>query len=158
VILTQDGTYRLYPLTPASTNLDSSYTQHSLGSEVASDSGGVLQAKIHEDGMVVLLGNLQFIEVKGWAKTSSGESSSKNSTTASGSGSTGRGKVVPMAQVQLDGVPECWCVIPSNVSSSRGTEVLICNGQTILRLDEIEVQDQVSLSTIYILACLTRLS
>ncbi|GAA5914776.1 tethering complex subunit VPS16 [Sporobolomyces salmoneus] len=140
VILTQDGTYRLYPLTPTSTGLDSSYTQHSLGSEVATDLGGVMQAKINEEGMVVMLGNFQFVEVKGWAKTSSTGDESKSTSTRGSS--TGKGKVVPLAQVQLEGVPDCWCVIPSSVSSSRGTEVLIGTGQMILRLDEIEVQDQ----------------
>ncbi|GAA5970464.1 hypothetical protein JCM3765_007628 [Sporobolomyces pararoseus] len=142
VILTQDGTYRLYPLTPTSTGLDSSYTQHSLGSEVAQELGGVLQAKIYEDGMVALLGNLQFVEVKGWAKTSSSNDDGSKSSSSTGNAGSGKGKVVPLAQTQLEAVPECWCVIPSNVSSSRGTEVLIATGQTILRLDEIEVQDQ----------------
>ncbi|GAA5885073.1 hypothetical protein JCM16303_006391 [Sporobolomyces ruberrimus] len=147
VILTQDGTYRLYPLTPTSTNLEPTYTQHSLGSEISTDLGGVLQAKIQEDGMVVLLGNLQFVEVRGWAKTSSNADENKNgSGSGSGSGAGGggssKGRVVPLAQVQLEGPPDCWCVIPSNVSSSRGTEVLIATGQTVLRLDEIEVQDQ----------------
>lgn len=100
--------------------------------------------------MVVLLGNLQFVEVRGWAKTSSNADENKNgSGSGSGSGAGGggssKGRVVPLAQVQLEGPPDCWCVIPSNVSSSRGTEVLIATGQTVLRLDEIEVQDQVSM-------------
>lgn len=144
MILTQDGTYRLYPLTPISIGLDSSYTQHSLGSEVAQECGGVLQAKVYEDGLVALLGNLQFVEVKGWAKTSSSGDDGNRLSSSTGNAGSGKGKVVPLAQVQLEAVPDCWCVIPSSVSSSRGTEVLIATGQTILRLDEIEVQDQVS--------------
>ncbi|GAA5928869.1 tethering complex subunit VPS16 [Sporobolomyces koalae] len=136
VILTHDGTYRLYPLTPTSTGLESSYTQHSLGQD-AIDVGGVLQAKIYEDGMVVLLANLQFVEVRGWAKVSTTAEQGTAQTTTSG-----KGRVVPLAAVQLDSPPDCWCVIPANVSSCRGTEVLIAVGQTILRMDEIEVQEQ----------------
>ncbi|GAA6015045.1 hypothetical protein JCM11491_001639 [Sporobolomyces phaffii] len=138
VILTQDGTFRLYPLTPSATGLDSSYTQHSvLSSDSEAGDTSVLQAKIYGDGMVVLTQDLEFLEVKGWSRTST------SGDDTGGGGSSGKGRVVRLAPVpQLTTVPECWCVVPSSVTSSRGTEVLISTGQTILRLDEIEVQDQ----------------
>ena len=127
-MLTQDGTYRLYSLSTGAT--PPAYSQHSLGTD-ALDSG-VLDARIYEDGMVVLLNSLTFLEVRGWQR----------STDDSSPG----GKVVPLAQAGLVEPPSCWCVIPPELSYTRGVEVLIGTGQTILRLDEIDVQDQVCFS------------
>lgn len=81
--------------------------------------------------MVILTNQFQFIEIKNWS-------------------TKGSGKVVELARVELDRVPNCWCVVPGSVSSSRGTEVLISTDKTILRLDEIEVVDQVSLPSLSI--------
>lgn len=125
VVLTQDGTYRLYTLSTGAT--PPAYTQHSLGAEA--QEAGVLEAKIYEEGMVVLLGSLSFVEVKGWQRTVE-------------TGGTG-GKVTPLASAGLNEPPSCWCVIPPELSQTRGVEVLIGSGATVLRLDEIEVQDQV---------------
>lgn len=102
------------------------YTQHTLGSDAAE--AGVLEAKIYEDGMVALLGNLQFVQVKAWQKVE---------------GSLG-GKVNPLANPGLTEPPNCWCVIEPELSNTRAVEVLIGTGSTVLRLDEIDVQDQVS--------------
>ncbi|KAM0749316.1 vacuolar protein sorting-associated protein 16 [Meredithblackwellia eburnea MCA 4105] len=124
VILTQDGTYRLYQLSTGS--LTPVYTQHSLGSDA--QQAGVIEAKIYEHGMVVLLGNLNFVEVKGWEKTTE-------------DGSIG-GKVVQLASAGLTEPPSSWCVIAPELSNTRGVEVLIGSGKTVLRLDEIDVQDQ----------------
>lgn len=124
VVLLQDGTYRLYPL---STATPPPYTQHSLGPDAAD--AGVVDAHIFEEGMVVLLGSLQFIEVKGWERE----------------GAVG-GRVTGLANAGLEDRPSCWCVIRPEVSSSRGVEVVICTGKTVLRLDEIECVDQVSAS------------
>ncbi|KAL8276676.1 hypothetical protein RQP46_010944 [Phenoliferia psychrophenolica] len=121
VVLTQDGTYRIYALSTGLT--PPAYSQHSLGADASEH--GVLDARIYEGGMVVLLGNLNFVEVKGWQED----------------GNVG-GKVVQLAQAGLVEPPSCWCVIPPELSYSRGVEVLIGTGQTILRLDEIDVQDQ----------------
>lgn len=40
------------------------YKQYSLGSDV--DSLGVISAQIHDTGFVALLGDLSFVQVKGW--------------------------------------------------------------------------------------------
>lgn len=125
VVLTQDGTYRLYALSTGAT--PPSYTQHTLGPEA--QEAGVIEAKIHEEGMVALLASLVFVEVKGWQKTSE-------------EGSTG-GKVTLLASAGLTEPPGCWCVLTPELSYTRGVEVLIGSGATVLRLDEIEVQDQV---------------
>lgn len=130
VILTHDGTYRLYPL--STTPGVAPYSQHSLGPEAAETS--VLDARIYEEGMVVLLGSLAFVEVRGWEKGLLEGSSVE--------GSRG-GKVVALANAGLTEAPSCWCVITPDLSNTRGVEVLIGTGVTILRLDEIEVQDQV---------------
>lgn len=122
MVLTQDGAYRIYSLSVGSA--PPSYTQHSLGSEA--QEAGVLEAKIYEEGMVALLGSLNFVEVKAWQRE----------------GSAG-GKVTVLANAGLEEKPSCWCVISPDLSSTRGVEVLIGSGTTILRLDEIDVQDQV---------------
>ena len=83
--------------------------------------------------MVALLGNLSFIEVKGWEKGPLVEGVSE-----------GRGgRVGMLAASGLTEPPQCWCIITPDLSQSRGVEVLIATGVTVLRLDEIEVQDQV---------------
>lgn len=85
--------------------------------------------------MVALLGNLSFVEVKNWEKGALPEG-----VLEGGRG----GKVITLANPGLVEAPTCWCVITPELSQSRGVEVLIGVGPTILRLDEIEVQDQVS--------------
>jgi hypothetical protein len=60
VVVLSDGNYRLYPL--GSTE----YSTHSLGNEAAET--GVLDARIYQGGMVVLLGSLAFVEVRGWGE------------------------------------------------------------------------------------------
>lgn len=65
VLLNEEGQYRLY-------NLQGSYEQFSLGSEVAEV--GILQARIHEEGIVALVGaehgstngQVGLVEVRGW--------------------------------------------------------------------------------------------
>lgn len=59
MVLSDEGVYRLYDLSnPAS------YTQHTLGAEAGEY--GIVSAKAHEDGFVVLTGSLQYLEVRGW--------------------------------------------------------------------------------------------
>jgi vacuolar protein sorting-associated protein 16 len=65
VLLNEEGSYRLY-------DLQGRYEQYSLGSEVAEV--GVLQAQIHEEGIVALVGpehgsfngQVGLVEVRGW--------------------------------------------------------------------------------------------
>lgn len=57
VVLNEEGVYRLY-------DLQGDYQQYSLGSEAAET--GVIDARIHEQGLVALTSSLTLLEVKGW--------------------------------------------------------------------------------------------
>ena len=57
VVLNEEGAYRLY-------DLQGDYQQYSLGSEAAEL--GIIDARIHENGLVALTGTLSLLEVKGW--------------------------------------------------------------------------------------------
>lgn len=56
-VLNEEGTYRLY-------DLQGDYQQYSLGSDAAEV--GIIDARIHESGLVALTGSLSLLEVKGW--------------------------------------------------------------------------------------------
>ena len=56
-VLNEEGVYRVY-------DLQGDYQQHSLGSEAAEM--GIIDARIHENGLVALTGSLTLMEVKGW--------------------------------------------------------------------------------------------
>jgi hypothetical protein len=56
-VLNEEGVYRLY-------DLQGDYQQYSLGSEAGEM--GVIDARIHENGLVALTGSLALLEVKGW--------------------------------------------------------------------------------------------
>jgi hypothetical protein len=57
VVLNEEGVYRIH-------NLQGDYRQFSLGLEAAET--GILDARIWENGLVVLTGSLTLSEVKGW--------------------------------------------------------------------------------------------
>jgi vacuolar protein sorting-associated protein 16 len=57
IVLNEEGIYRVY-------DLQGEYAQHSLGSEV--QDAGIIDAIIHETGLVALTGSLNLLEVKGW--------------------------------------------------------------------------------------------
>lgn len=57
VVVNEEGVYRLY-------DLQGEYHQYSLGAE-AGDSG-IIDARIHENGLVAMTGSLTFMEVRGW--------------------------------------------------------------------------------------------
>ncbi len=57
VVLNEEGTYRVY-------DLQGDYVQFSIGPDASET--GVLDARIHEGGMVVLTGALALLEIKGW--------------------------------------------------------------------------------------------
>ena len=58
VILNEEGIYRVY-------DLQGEYQQYSLGPEAAEL--GIVDAKIHENGMVAMTSSLTLLEVKGWS-------------------------------------------------------------------------------------------
>lgn len=57
VVLNEEGVYRVY-------DLQGDYQQYSLGNEAGEL--GILDARIHENGLVALTGSLTLLEVKGW--------------------------------------------------------------------------------------------
>lgn len=144
IVLTQAGIYRIYALSTTSSSTGSTYSQHSLGPEA--QDVGVLEAKIWEDGMVVLLADLTFVAVRNWDSSSSTAMpiSQNDNEESSGSNGGGRGgRISRLAKYHLQETPHCWCVIPPESSTSGGVEVLISVGVTIVRLDEIEAIDHV---------------
>ncbi len=56
-MLNEEGLYRLY-------DLQGDYQQYSLGSDASEM--GVIDARIHDSGLVALTGSLSLLEVKGW--------------------------------------------------------------------------------------------
>lgn len=56
-VLNEEGTYRLY-------DLQGDYQQYSLGNDASEM--GIIDARIHESGLVALTGSLSLLEVKGW--------------------------------------------------------------------------------------------
>ena len=57
MVLNEEGVYRIY-------DLEGNYQQHSLGADASET--GVIDARIHENGMVGLTGSLILLEVKGF--------------------------------------------------------------------------------------------
>ena len=57
VVLNEEGVYRIY-------DLRGEYQQYSLGTEAGEI--GIVDARIHENGLVALTGSLSLLEVKGW--------------------------------------------------------------------------------------------
>ena len=57
VVLNEEGVYRLY-------DPQGECQQHSLGSEAAEM--GIIDARIHENGLVALTGSLTLLEIKDW--------------------------------------------------------------------------------------------
>ena len=56
-VLNDEGVYRLY-------DLQGDYQQYSLGNEAAEM--GIIDARVHEGGLVALTGSLTLLEAKGW--------------------------------------------------------------------------------------------
>lgn len=57
MILNEEGVYRIY-------DLQGDYQQHSLGNEAGEM--GIIDARIHDNGLVAMTGSLSLLEVKGW--------------------------------------------------------------------------------------------
>ncbi|KAM6503468.1 vacuolar assembling/sorting protein VPS16 [Amanita muscaria] len=111
VVLNEEGTYRLY-------DLQGEYQQHSLGSEAAEM--GVIDARIHENGLVALTGALKLLEVKEWR----GE------------------RALHLANPGLSQPPHAWAIIPPDSTISRHVEVLLSVESTIYTVDSLEIVDQ----------------
>ncbi|KAJ7359364.1 vacuolar assembling/sorting protein VPS16 [Mycena albidolilacea] len=110
-ILNEEGTYRLY-------DLQGDYQQYSLGNEAGEM--GVIDARIHENGLVALTGSLSLLEVKGWEGT----------------------RPLTLANPGLSQPPNSWAVIPPDLNISRHVEVLLSVDSTIFTVDNLECIDQ----------------
>ncbi|KAH9899211.1 vacuolar protein sorting-associated protein 16 [Cubamyces lactineus] len=111
VVLNEEGVYRIY-------DLQGEYEQYSLGSDAGET--GIIDARIHETGLVALTGSLTFLEVKEW---------------------TG-GKPLALANPGLSQPPQSWTVIPPDQTISRHVEVLLSVDATIYSVDNLESLDQ----------------
>jgi hypothetical protein len=111
VVLNEEGVYRLY-------DLQGDYQQFSLGNEAAEL--GIIDARIHENGLVALTGSLTLLEVKDWEG----------------------GRPLAFANPGISEPPHSWAVIPPDQSISRHVEVLLSVDATILTVDNLESTDQ----------------
>ncbi|KAF8186996.1 Vps16, C-terminal region-domain-containing protein [Mycena galopus ATCC 62051] len=119
-ILNEEGTYRLY-------DLQGDYQQYSLGNEAGEM--GVIDARIHENGLVALTGSLSLLEVKGWEGT-------RPLTLAN------PGEFPAAPPGGLSQPPNSWAVIPPDLNISRHVEVLLSVDSTIFSVDNLESIDQ----------------
>lgn len=187
VILARDGIYRLYPISSTgnigsaissnynkpSSSGTSSYTQHSLAHDV--QDATIIDAKIYDNGMIILLSTYQFIHVKGFpepdvlsentisASFIASQSGSKalshpggsgfghtiDGNDGSGAGTSsgsryGKGRVERLAETNWDHAPSAWCILTPEQSTSRQAEVLSSYNESLVSVDQLEVQDQVS--------------
>jgi hypothetical protein len=110
----------VYDLSAAGTGLGSggAYSQHTLGADVADV--GIVSARAWDDGLVVLTGALQFVELRGWAG----------------------GRVTQLAGPGLADAPGAWAAVPPDSTGSGHVEVVVASGQTVLSVDAIERVDQ----------------
>ncbi|KAH7906991.1 vacuolar assembling sorting protein VPS16 [Hygrophoropsis aurantiaca] len=111
VVLNEEGVYRLY-------DLQGDHQQFSFGAEAAEL--GIVDARIHENGLVALTGSLTLLEVKGWEG----------------------GRPLALAPPGLSEPPHAWAVIPPDQNISRHVEVLLSVDATILAVDNLESVDQ----------------
>ncbi|KAL0062112.1 Vacuolar protein sorting-associated protein 16 [Marasmius tenuissimus] len=111
VVLNEEGTYRIY-------DLQGDYQQHSLGGEAAEL--GVVDARIHENGLVALTGSLTLLEVKGWDGA----------------------RPLTLANPGLSEPPSSWTIIPPDLNISRHIEILLSVDSTIYTVDNLESIDQ----------------
>ncbi|KZT35392.1 vacuolar protein sorting-associated protein 16 [Sistotremastrum suecicum HHB10207 ss-3] len=111
VLLNEEGVYRLY-------DLQGEYQQFSLGPDAAE--AGIIDAKIHENGLVALTSDLRLLHMKGWDG----------------------GKPLELANPGLSEPPHSWCVIPPDLTISQHVEVLLSTAETVFSVDTLESQDQ----------------
>ncbi|EKM77345.1 hypothetical protein AGABI1DRAFT_77347 [Agaricus bisporus var. burnettii JB137-S8] len=111
VLLNEEGVYRIY-------DLQGEYQQYSLGTEAAEL--GVLDARIHDNGLVALTNNYTLLEVKDWDG----------------------GRSLTLANTGLTEPPHAWTIIPPDLNISRHVEVLLSVEATIYTVDNLESVDQ----------------
>lgn len=145
VAVSSEGFYRLYPLTAAAgPSTSAGYSQHTLGT--AAEDVGVLDAKIWEDGMVVMRGDLGFLEVRGWPTSDEElgedeEASGKQDLFGQSNVPKG-GRIETLESAGINDPPACWAVIPPSVSSTRAVQVLVPRGDSVIVVDALDAADQ----------------
>ncbi|KAF8524325.1 vacuolar protein sorting-associated protein 16 [Hysterangium stoloniferum] len=110
-VLNEEGVYRIY-------DLQGDYEQFSLGNDAGEM--GIIDARIHEHGLVALTGGLTLLEVKGWEG----------------------GKPLALANPGISEPPTAWTAIPPDQTISRHVEVLLSSEATIISVDTLESTDQ----------------
>lgn len=126
--------------------------------------------------MVILLSTFQFIHINGWPEndilsentisanfiaSQSNKSSYLNRSSSSGhdhtygddggaAGRYGKGRVERFAETNWDHPPSSWCILTPEQSTSRQTEVLASYNESLISIDQLDVQDQVSFVARYI--------
>ncbi|KDR80313.1 hypothetical protein GALMADRAFT_62817 [Galerina marginata CBS 339.88] len=110
-VVNEEGVYRLY-------DLQGAYQQHSLGAEAAEL--GIIDARIHDNGLVALTDPFTLLEVKGWDGA----------------------RPLTLADPALSAPPHSWAVIPPDLNISRHVEVLLSVDATIYTVDNLESVDQ----------------
>lgn len=127
-MLNEEGVYRLY-------DLQGDYQQHSLGNEAGEM--GIVDARIHENGLVAMTGSLSLLEVRGWE-------GGKPLTLAN----PGKVRHVRELSAQLSSSqglsqpPNSWTVTPPDFTISRHVEVLLSVESSIISVDNLESVDQ----------------
>jgi hypothetical protein len=109
--------------------------------------------------MVILLSTYQFLEVKSWPERDTlSEKTSVTSLIASAPRTSsreppsansehGKGRIERFVESGLGKYPSAWCILTPEQSTSRQAEVLMSSGESLMGIDQLEVQDQVSVCT-----------
>jgi vacuolar protein sorting-associated protein 16 len=127
--LNEEGVYRVY-------DLQGDYQQHSLGSEASEL--GVIDARIHENGMVAMTGSLTLLEIKGWDGARPLELANP-SACAQPQQSV---HFTDCNATELSEPPNSWAVIPPDLNIIRHVEVLLSVDNSVLTVDNLESIDQ----------------
>ena len=120
--------YRIY-------DLQGEYQQHSLSAEAAEL--GIVDARIHDNGLVALTSSLTLFEVKNW--DGGRPLSLANPGTLASFGPTSH---LYSWIIGLSEPPHAWTIIPPDLNISRHVEVLLSVEATILTVDNLECVDQ----------------
>lgn len=134
MIVSQDGFYRLYPLSTTRTSVTSEFIQRSLGSEATEV--GVLDVIIYENGMIAFLGSLAFIVLKNWPEPNTLNLNTQDQEIEN---TLGKGLIHKLVDITLTEQPKTWNFISSEDSSSRMTEVLVGIDNNVLSIDQLEI-------------------
>lgn len=118
--------------------------------------------------MVILLSTYQFIHVKGWPESdilsentisasfiasqsnksyyhTHAMNDMENTSGGGASGRYGKGRVERFAETNFEHSPSAWCILTPEQSTSRQTEVLASYNESLISIDQLDVQDQVGI-------------